>query len=120
MSRDSIGHSLLPNYGGKLRLSEQELEQIQVFLETVHQTLQIPLVLQESNPEYPIALAENHYGISTEDQKSLIEFIEEKYQLGKSDINLKVLMNGRCDLAHIGLPRSLISQLSLDPKTTAN
>lgn len=108
------------DHAGKFKLSEQELEQIQVFLETVHQALQIPLVLQESNPNYPIALAENHYGISTEDQRSLIEFIEEKYQLGKSDINLKVFINSRCDLAHIGLPRSLISQLSNCPKTAAN
>jgi hypothetical protein len=114
MGINQAGQTLSPYFGETLKLSEHELEQIQVFLETVHETLHIPLVLEQSNLEYPIVSAENHYGISTEAQERLINFIESKYQLGKSKIKLKILMSSRHEnLVHIGLPRSFITQLSV-------
>lgn len=105
---NQTGASVSPYYARKLKLSEHELEQIQAFLDTVHETLHIPLVLQESNPEYPIVLAENHQGMSVEDQENLIHFIQEKYQLDKTKIILKILISSRQNRVHIGLPKALI------------
>jgi hypothetical protein len=114
MGTNQAGQSVSPYFGETLKLSEHELEKIQLFLETVHKTLHIPLVLEESNVEYPIVSAENHYGISAEAQENLINFIEKKYQLGKSKIKLKILMSStHQNLVHIGLPRSFITQLSI-------
>ena len=106
-----------PYCEGRLKLSESELEQIQLFLETVHQTLHIPLVLEESNPEYPIVLAENHYGITPKDQENLIELIQKKYQLDKKKVKLKILITSHENLAHVGLSRSLITQIIISTAT---
>jgi hypothetical protein len=70
-------------------------------------------VLQESNPEYPIMLAENHYGISREDQENLIKLIQERYQIGKSNIKLKILISSSQNRIHIGLPKALIRDVIL-------
>ncbi len=95
-----------------IKLSEHELEQIQVFLDTVHHTLKMPLVLQENTPECPIVLAENHYGITDEDQNNLIHFIQNKYILDKEAIKLKILIKSKNNRVHIGIPRALIAQFS--------
>lgn len=115
MKMNQAGQSIPAYYAGKLRLSENEFEQIQSFLESVHHTLHIPLVLQESNPEYPIALAENHYGISTEEHESLVRFIEDKFQLGNKKIKLKVLINGSENRVHVGLSQALIKEFIKSP-----
>ncbi len=117
MSMNQTGASLSPYYAGKLKLSEQELEQIQTFLDTVHETLHIPLVLQESNPEYPIVLAENHHGISIEEHENLIRFIQKKYRMDKTKITLKILISSSQNRVHIGLPKTLIREFltSLNP-----
>ncbi len=110
MKMNQTGQSVSAYYAGQLKLSEDEFEQIQAFLESVHRTLHIPLVLQESNSEYPIGLAENHYGISTEEHENLVRFIEDKYQLGNTKIKLKVLINSSQNRVHVGLPQALIKQ----------
>lgn len=115
MKMNQAGQSVSAYYAGKLKLSEHEFEQVQAFLESVHHTLRIPLVLQESNAEYPIALAENHYGISVEEHENLVRFIEDKYQLGKKKIKLKVLVNGSQDRVHVGLSQALIKQFIKQP-----
>ena len=114
MKMNQAGQSMPAYYAGKLKLSEHEFEEIQAFLESVHHTLHIPLVLQESNPEYPIGLAENHYGISTEEHENLVQFIKDKYHLGHKKVKLKVLISGSQNRVHVGLSQDLIKEFIKD------